>query len=452
MRLNKALLCGLAILALFSFHAPQGECWEDETHKMLTDAAVGPAVIGGYEGFYDYLSTWHFGWLSPTPVIPAINQGQIRDWIRQGAVDEDKPVTRSFYHFHDPLKPWGKAGLSLIGLSWKSSILWSQTPLGQQSYSWKNARQYYYKALSASTDSERQQAYAMMFQSLGHIMHLVEDAAVPDHTRNDTHVVFSIEKWVEEHSSRARGYIPDSFYMDELQPIFDYPANPLAPVRIANLFDTDQYTGANPEISTSPMIGIAEYSNANFLSKGTIFTYDHPAPASTEPGSTERYLRKFTAGEKIEHFLLAGPDWPDTIEEKTYDLDDRCYEDYAKLLLPKAAKYAAMIPNYFFRATLLGAYGGDDAGTFTYVLNLSNEVMANGIIEIYARKEGGSWKRIGQAPSGYLPPGRSEAMLKIYLDCYDCFADYPGPWTIVFRGTLGSEKDAVAANLYMTPL
>jgi len=454
MRVKKVLLCIVASLALFSFNAPRGECWEAETHRILTDAAVG-RTMSGYddynEAFYDYLDSWHFAWRTPSPVHPAITKDRVRGWILDGAADEDKPVTRSFYHFHDPLMPWDKAGLSLAGLSWKSSILWSQTPPKQQSYSWKNAREYYYRALSAATDAERLQAYAQVFQALGHIMHLVEDAAVPDHTRNDSHILFSIEKWVSKHINQASGYLPNAIYMDTIQPIFDLPTDPLSPVRIANLFDTDQYTGKNPEITTAPTIGIAEYSNANFLSKGTIFTYDHPSLSSTQPGSTEWYLRKYTAGAQVEHFLSAKPHWIDPIVGTSYRLDDRCHADYAKLLLPIAVKHAAAVPYYFFRAILLGEYGGNEAGTFTNVYNMSDEVMTNGIIEIYAQAGSGSWRKIGQAPSGHIAP-RGEIAKKIPLDCLDCLADYPGFWTIVFRGTLGSETAAVVGHLYVTPL
>jgi hypothetical protein len=298
-----------------------------------------------------------------------------------------------------------------MGLSWKSSSLWSQTPLGQQSYSWKNARQYYYEAMSARSDIERQWAYIQMFQALGHIMHMVEDAAVPDHTRNDVHILFSVEKWVTENMTKAKGYLSNAPSGNDLWPIFDLPifdptGSKQAPVRIANLFDTDQYTGTYPEITTSSTIGIAEYSNANFLSKGTIFTYDHPALASAQPGSTEWYLKKYTAGQQIEHFLSATPHWPDPSVGKFYALDDLCHEDYAKLLLPKAVNYAAMIPRYFFRAILWGLIGGDEGGTYTYVGNgSSDEVMSNGVIEIYAKTASGGWVMIGTTAVDSLAPG-----------------------------------------------
>jgi hypothetical protein len=33
---------------------------------------------------------------------------------------------------------------------------------------------------------------------VGQLMHLVEDASVPLHTRNDAHLIFNYETWVEK--------------------------------------------------------------------------------------------------------------------------------------------------------------------------------------------------------------------------------------------------------------
>jgi hypothetical protein len=48
----------------------------------------------------------------------------IRKWIGTGANQEDVPFTRALNHFHNPLLPWGQAGLPLS----QSSVLWQQNP------------------------------------------------------------------------------------------------------------------------------------------------------------------------------------------------------------------------------------------------------------------------------------------------------------------------------------
>jgi hypothetical protein len=61
-------------------------------------------------------------------------------------------------------------------------IYWAQS--SDNDYSWLLSRDYYYQALL--TGSEEQ--YAKTFRSIGQVMHLVSDAAVPAHVRNDAHL------------------------------------------------------------------------------------------------------------------------------------------------------------------------------------------------------------------------------------------------------------------------
>jgi hypothetical protein len=115
--------------------------------------------------------------------------------------------------------------------------------------------------------------------------------------------------------------------------ILNETSNPLAPIPIAKIFDTDKYTGVNP--STSLSWGIAEYVNSNFASDDTIFTenfdsthkhyFPYPNKSSTDLQSyidgnklpetvtgednipdTTFYIKKERDGEKIEHFVMPG--------------------------------------------------------------------------------------------------------------------------------------------------
>jgi hypothetical protein len=137
-----------------------------------------------------------------------------------------------------------------------------------------DGRAYFYQALTATTKTSAT-ALASTFRAVGQVMHLVEDASVPAHVRNDAHppVIsgYHYETWARANqdgldtsplrpSLNLTGAIPD-----EENKTY---------VPIYKLFDSDQYTGDNPGITDSLSVGIAEYTNAHFFSDDTIFAED----------------------------------------------------------------------------------------------------------------------------------------------------------------------------------
>ncbi|HQB53611.1 MAG TPA: hypothetical protein PLX62_11970, partial [Bacteroidales bacterium] len=76
-------------------------------------------------------------------------------------MEEDEPFWRCRHHFHDPLQPWDQAGYRYSGISGESSILWAQLGAGEQSwwsggnYSWYDARDYFYNALTGADHDQR---------------------------------------------------------------------------------------------------------------------------------------------------------------------------------------------------------------------------------------------------------------------------------------------------------
>ena len=88
-----------------------------------------------------------------------------------------------------------------------SSVRWMQEPnQGDLDtggfWSWRDARRLYYQALVEPNANYREALWANLFRALGQIMHLVVDASVPEHTRNDMHPLggltptSSYEYWV----------------------------------------------------------------------------------------------------------------------------------------------------------------------------------------------------------------------------------------------------------------
>jgi hypothetical protein len=328
------------------------------------------------------------------------------EWLQYGAEhedDHDYPLIfdRSNFHFHNPLKEWSDAGLNDIATG-SSSILWAQNGLlqaatnhNQGDRSWNKAREYYYKALiEVEYPSWRRYFIAEMFKILGHQVHLLQDMAVPDHVRNDAHVLNGAPDWTMSHiknnSFRCIEGWADYFIEEvenlanntQLKPSVDFslPIDPQSPVPIAFLSDTRQYkTSQSPSARLDQ--GLAEYTNANFFSEDTVFTEDYqhdhkhwfPHPAKTEtnamslgmPSSVTakdgkkdwiKFVEK-TDGEHLDRLVSAGY-YQNQIDKLlgiykfSFFLSDECHEEYTLKLIPRTVGYSAALLDYFFRGEI----------------------------------------------------------------------------------------------------
>jgi hypothetical protein len=170
--------------------------WDDGvTHKDFSEYAAENSPLSKDKG--DYLKNLGFKNLDEY-LMWGSDRKKIRDWLRKGAELEDASnilnilfKARSDNHFHNPLKPWSKAGLTDIKTG-ESSLLWAQDGTYQETFtegnwSWRKTRDYYYLALISTIDSIRQENFAKTFKGLGHQMHLIQDGAVPEHSRNNAH-------------------------------------------------------------------------------------------------------------------------------------------------------------------------------------------------------------------------------------------------------------------------
>ena len=178
--------------------------------------------------------------LEKTSSIPA----EFTQKVIQGAIDEDI-FPRYANHFYDPVA-FGFGDVGLKG--YRSAKDWAFYDLNE--YSWDNAIKYY-------VEGDKEKAY----YALGHVIHLVQDMALPDHTRDDFHAgaylpyeatgVSYLERW-------ADGVDWLSFNGDKL----DYQ-------KIEEIFDY-----------------LAKYSNENFFSASTIFyeKYSKPVGKSRDMG------------------------------------------------------------------------------------------------------------------------------------------------------------------------
>lgn len=372
-----------------------------ETHQAINEQ-VAKTPMNGFS-LDDYLKN-NLG------IIGGIKQTYqtkpVLEWINLGGKYEDIPAwylqyIRSANHFHNPLTDNGFSGVWGSGVgSGISAITWMQLSPGLQlvggSYAWSDVRKYYIDALTATSLPTRETNFADTFRGIGQLMHLVEDMSVPEHTRDDGHYrtardQTTYEGWVSMTQSLKPG-IPGPILNDAVaNPVFfssQFLANNqsqfttlwlTAPVPVANLFDTNQYTGSNPQVtSNNPTIGLSEYSHANFLSPDTMWKYPYPAfdtniqiyeapyYATTYSGTetvNRVYLRKTGDGDSIEHLAvtdlycnaISSPaDCGFDYSKAFYftEGDEQVYQDYASHLLPRAVGYSASLLQYFFRGQI----------------------------------------------------------------------------------------------------
>jgi len=228
-------------------------------HKRTKYLALGGALIGalfvGPAYAYDQMNT------HPALTTEIVNFYNLnfpqklsdsdKKLLIQGAVDEDQGL-RPMNHFYDPVHNRGMAGFP-------TSKQWAMSSAAQSNFSpSKNIAESvgvlpssddfsYERALSDYARGDRQRALV----SFGHVLHLLEDANVPDHTRNDAHPpVHNFGSPYEHEMAKwnpGNFHVADKFYREGLKP-----------VRLA--------------IVGSYFDGVAKYSNGNFFSEDTIFS------------------------------------------------------------------------------------------------------------------------------------------------------------------------------------
>jgi len=448
-------------------------------------------------------------------VTEEFNQRQITEWLSEGGKTEDEPEdlirhargwTRNKNHFHDPMaQQWATAGLDdfFAGLRFtgQSSILWAQnqnqTPGGK--WSWHDARAYYYIALTAVSKANKESYFANTFRALGQLMHLVQDASVPAHARNDIHVFYGYETWLEDIRDRGSNAEKETFASFIANPIsFDQSIlnstpNPLAPLPIARIVDTGRYHDShNPADTSSTAIGIAEYANANFFSEHTAFDerLPHPAEADTEikdvlisdPRNASRTVtRKYHVKKGNDQYRLATVDFlykyvTDHFLSYRYldkpGLDGGVYHDTAQRLLPRAVGYSAGLLEYFFRGKLqvtslpiLDRRGVIAVQVKVRNMTPSQENMMNGTFALTYRytptgaPSDGSQDVFGQAWASADSPNAPCAELRYQEDEAQIEFVIPDPiprtnyssvkFTLAFRGSLGNEAGAVIGKVFV---
>jgi hypothetical protein len=453
-----ATICSLLVLLCVLFHSTIGWAWERNTHAELTEQTIRITEAD--------LNTYLINNLGLKGGLNAsVKGGTPQELMKLGSNKEDDE-DRSLNHFHEPIND---NGLELPVLGGISAINWSLSGAGDQKWSWNDAREYYFKALTSETKADRDENWGKTFRALGQVMHLLQDSANPSHVRDDPHPFDDgLHDYMERRS--VGSYIGSGIFSPDPSMLEQSGATRSEP--FSNLFDRNVYSGSNPRATLGTNIGVTEYTNANFFSddtipgQGSIFSTEITHPTVAELVSApvpSPYLTlprlgsaafpgaraaKLTGNQAVAKFILTDTNLDLLGQLK---LDDAVYEAQAQNLIPRAVGYSAAVLDYFFRGALsvqqpeldnnivevCSHPNGDfePVGTLNVGFTISpSDLSFGGTASLYYDLPGGN--RI-LAEMGQFSPSNTEGALSttIFLDQLPLFV--PVRWMVVLEGQMG---------------
>jgi len=493
---------GLAVVAASLIHGLPAHAYDLHTHAVLTEHAfsrsrpaatylqsVGstPADIFAREERTD-----------PSLLAQHVNIGTALGWIIEGAIREDDfktiivgcdgprnpptPIDRVRNHFFDVQR--GGQGLHLSPLlsglpapGWALGEVGHGTGPEDNQFALPDARLHQLHSLTEAGRPERDRHTALMFRSLGQVLHLLEDMAQPQHTRNDLHptcenavssLVMPERSWYEAYiEQRALG---TSFRGRPTAPLqMDGPAGP-RPETFAELF------------TSSATSGLADFSSRNFFTNGTNLggvlnpcgglpspacnpavydTRDVPHVVVTARGDAlsapvQLLLRTMVdpvTGTSIPDVAVSTRSvWDHHLEQRgsrpAFSLNVLNYDAMAAVLLPRAVAYGTGLLDHFFRGRLDASVlpgDGDDPGVLRLVArNLADElldgtliVMAEDTITRIRQRvlaPGDAGQMLGPVATGAVAPGEPLPEIRFRPP----FA--ADRYVVAYQGVLGTER------------
>ncbi len=344
------------ILGFFIF-APSVLAYQSETHAFLTSAAVD---------FYNGNSAG------------AKFPDSLRNYLIDGSIREDD-APRWLNHFYDPVFQRGLTYDTTIdpiniGGDWESSKEWANDAGAQNSFLYKvvpavasvlsaiekgkisdilsDSNFTWQRAIDLYKAGKKEES---MF-ALGHVIHLIEDASVPDHTRNDPHVFGSP---YETFAAKFTFQAPDTDLTQRLS-----GKSPVVLADLGSYFD-----------------GVATYSNNNFYSQDTIgLQSGYVLPAADMSNVDARNGKYYVMGRDSE-----GNEYPllkkSSLLGILFDVkgvsittdDELVKSSYWSLLSTKAVQYAAGVMDLFFKEV---EAAGSNAASASLVDKLDEGVNA----------------------------------------------------------------------------
>lgn len=345
------------------------------------------------------------------------NNRSIQEWMMLGSDREDN-APRWLNHFYDPTtgKGLNTGGIIIWG---EPSLQWGKDNL-LNVWDWKDARDYYHLALTSVDQNTRESAFTNTFRALGQVIHLIQDKAVPAHTRNDAHNFSKKQLDMYEMYTKKPDVIK----------YLKYDGYPVVDNETFNSFSAFWENNGK---------GLSEYSNRNFLSRNTnIDDNVYALPAVTGSWTITEVVKDMDLGWiNVEVKYLKGyasdsyrPELSASISrlsaysyfdyemekynytERVYSLNNFIHKECSDLLIPRAVGYSAGILNYFFRGNIEITL--PDSGVYA-----ETETPATGFTEITLRAKNTS------ANSEQMTDGTIELVVGYRRAIDDPFLNYP---------------------------
>lgn len=268
------------LCAALMANAGMALAYEVDTHEKLSEAAHNGSVIAT-----DPNLLLNLGIKSSDEFPNSKNEKKtVVELIKSGSRFEDKlPFGSPFrvrHHFYDPLHD---RALTVAGVAaGEKSPDWALEDKGSlflQRFSYADAREAFYQALTAKSEDDRKQQFGKTFQTLGHVIHHIQDMAQPQHVRNDIHPPLGNHKSLYEDYTNKSEVRKRLFQSIGSPGVLDrYP--PVNAKDDVNFLKTARSFWHTQTKNPAAGLGIAEFTNVNFVSAGTNFdTTNYPNPS-----------------------------------------------------------------------------------------------------------------------------------------------------------------------------
>jgi len=252
-------------------------------------------------------------------------------------------------------------------------------------------------ATPAERETESRKYWTTVFRMLGNTAHLIQDAAQPQHTRNEGHGLghaAEYEKFIDARANRDGSFsysdAPTGFgkTVNPLQALVFDPQYPIPTLPNFTDYWTTERGGAPRTSSTTVGRGIADYSSRGFLTPGSgLGNSNYPSPSPNRanytivsetpanPGDCG-YFSPYVGNTPSLSWQYAKIAVPDNVAgasaairmqtvgffdkylqaqgsiTRHYGFNECTWNDRAALLLPRAVAYSAGVINHFFRGKM----------------------------------------------------------------------------------------------------